>query len=40
MIKLFLLFLLLALPAYSQEDYSKFLPNKEFTPGEIGRAHV
>ena len=34
MIKLFLLFLLLALPAYSQEDYSKFLPNKEFTPGD------
>ena len=34
MIRLFLLFLLVSLPAYSQEDYSKFLPNKEFTPGD------
>ena len=34
MIRLFLLFLLVSLPAYSQEDYSKFLPNKVITPGD------
>jgi hypothetical protein len=34
MIRLFLLFLLVSLPAYSQEDYSKFLPNKAITPGD------